>query len=183
MLQANISAAQTPLLVNTTSPVLAQTTTSVTLPSSPSRILVQFNSLADTTNLTEIPADVQSIDAVVNSTYLPNVDTHVLNLDNGTANASTLVTELRARDGKRSQFLTSVLSLAHLQTAAQDPQHPLLLLEALLRVTLLHAVWTRHWPPVDCIYCFELSHGTAVRVCCPCVHVAHSGRLPYYASA
>lgn len=100
LLQANISAAQTPLIVNTSSPVLAQTTTSVTLPSAASRILVQFNSLADTSNITEIPSDVQSLDAVVNSTYLPNVDTHVINLDNSTANASTLVTELRSRDGK-----------------------------------------------------------------------------------
>lgn len=100
LLQANISAAQTPLIVNTSSPVLAQTTTSVTLPSAASRILVQFNSLADTSNITQIPSDVQSLDAVVNSTYLPNVDTHVINLDNSTANASTLVTELRSRDGK-----------------------------------------------------------------------------------
>lgn len=99
-LQANISAAQTPLIVNTTSPVLAQTTSSVTLPSSPSRVLVQFNNLADTANSTAIPADVQSLDAVVNSTYLPNVDTHVINVDNSTADAATLVTELRARDGE-----------------------------------------------------------------------------------
>lgn len=99
VLQANISASQEPLLVNTTSPLLTQTTTSVNLPSSEARVLVQFNSLADTATTADIPQDVSDLNEVVNSTYFSNVDTHVLNLDNSTVNASTFVSELRARDG------------------------------------------------------------------------------------
>ncbi len=111
-LQANISTLQTTLQTNTTSPTLVQVTSSNGLPSSDSRVLVQFNSLAATSSSSELPSDVAAMDAVVNSTFLPNVDTHVLTLDNSTANASDVVTALRARDGMVSashlyQYLSS----------------------------------------------------------------------------
>ena len=99
-MQANISTLQTNLLTNTSSPNLVQTTTTNELPSSDSRILVQFNSLAATASTASIPQDVADLTAVVNSTFLSNVDTHVLQLDNSTANASDIVTQLRGRDGK-----------------------------------------------------------------------------------
>ena len=105
MLQANISTLQTTLQTNTTSPTLAQVTSSNDLPAADSRVLVQFNSLAETSTSSQIPQDVSDMDAVVNSTYLANVDTHVLTLDNSTTNASDLVTVLRARDGMASHFM------------------------------------------------------------------------------
>ncbi|KAL3133992.1 hypothetical protein ABBQ32_008432 [Trebouxia sp. C0010 RCD-2024] len=95
---ANISTLQTNLQTNTASPNLAQTTSTNELPSSDARILVQFNSLASTATTSAIPQDVADLSAVVNSTFLANVDTHVLELDNSTVNASELVTELRGRD-------------------------------------------------------------------------------------
>lgn len=99
-MQANISTLQTNLQTNTSSPNLAQTTSTNELPSSDARILVQFNSLASTAAPSAIPQDVADLNAVVKSTFLPNVDTHVLELDNSTVNASELVTELRGRDGE-----------------------------------------------------------------------------------
>ena len=98
-LQADISTLQTTLQTNTTSPNLAQVTSSNELPSSDVRVLVQFNSLAASSG-SDIPTDVADLNAVVNSTFLPNVETHVLNLDNSTANASDVVNALRGRDGK-----------------------------------------------------------------------------------
>lgn len=98
-MQANISTLQTTLLTNTSSPTLVQVTSSNDLPSSDSRVLVQFNSLAATASSSVLPSDVAAMDMVINSTFLPNVDTHVLHLDNTTANVSDVVTALRARDG------------------------------------------------------------------------------------
>ena len=98
-MQANISTLQTNLQTNTTSPTLTQVTTTNDLPSAASRVLVQFNSLAATNNASELPQDVADLNEVVNSTFLPNVDTHVLTVNNDTTNASDLVTTLRARDG------------------------------------------------------------------------------------
>ncbi len=98
-MQANISTLQTTLQANTSSPTLDQVTSSNDLPSSDSRVLVQFNSLAATSNSSVLPSDVAAMDMVINSTFLSNVDTHVLNLDNTTANVSDVVTALRARDG------------------------------------------------------------------------------------
>lgn len=98
-MQANISTLQTTLQTNTSSPTLDQVTSSNDLPSSESRVLVQFNSLAATSSSSVLPSDVAAMDMVINSTFLPNVDTHVLTLDNTTANASDVVTALRARDG------------------------------------------------------------------------------------
>ena len=109
MLQANISTLQTTLQTNTSSPTLDQVTSSNDLPSSDSRVLVQFNSLAASSNSSVLPSDVAAMDAVVNSTYLSNVDTHVITLDNNTANVSDVVTALRARDGTAA--LSSYFSL------------------------------------------------------------------------
>ncbi|DBB17084.1 hypothetical protein WJX82_005043 [Trebouxia sp. C0006] len=95
---ANISTLQTTLQTNTSSPTLDQVTSSNDLPSSDSRVLVQFNSLAATSNSSVLPSDVAAMNMVINSTFLSNVDTHVLNLDNTTANVSDVVTALRARD-------------------------------------------------------------------------------------
>ena len=99
-MQANISTLQTNLQTNTSSPNLVQTTSTNDLPSSDARILVQFNSLASTASTSAIPQDIADLTAVINSTFLLNVDTHVLELDNSTVNASDLVTELRGRDGE-----------------------------------------------------------------------------------
>jgi len=65
---------------------------------------VQFNSLAATSSSSVLPSDVAAMDMVINSTFLANVDTHVLNLDNTTANVSDVVTALRARDGTNLPF-------------------------------------------------------------------------------
>lgn len=113
MLQANISTLQTTLQTNTSSPTLDQVTSSNDLPSSDSRVLVQFNSLAASSNSSVLPSDVAAMDAVVNSSYLSNVDTHVITLDNNTANVSDVVTALRARDGTAalsSQYSLTVCS-------------------------------------------------------------------------
>lgn len=99
-MQANISTLQTNLQTNTSSPNLVQTSSTNELPSSDARVLVQFNSLAPTARTSAIPQDIADLDAVVNSTFFPNVDTHVLELDNSTVNPSDLVTELRGRDGE-----------------------------------------------------------------------------------
>ena len=103
-MQANISTLQTTLQANISSPTLDQVTSSNDLPSSDSRVLVQFNSLAATSSSSVLPSDVAAMDVVINSTFLPNVDTHVLNLDNTTANVSDVVTALRARDGTDLPF-------------------------------------------------------------------------------
>ena len=102
--QANISTLQTTLQANISSPTLDQVTSSNDLPSSDSRVLVQFNSLAATSNSNVLPSDVAAMNMVINSTFLSNVDTHVLNLDNTTANVSDVVTALRARDGTDLPF-------------------------------------------------------------------------------
>jgi hypothetical protein len=102
--QANISTLQTTLQTNVSSPTLDQVTSSNDLPSSDSRVLVQFNSLAATSSSSVLPSDVAAMDMVINSTFLANVDTHVLNLDNTTANVSDVVTALRARDGTNLPF-------------------------------------------------------------------------------
>ena len=99
-MQANISTLQTNLQTNTSSPNLMQTSSTNELPSSDARVLVQFNSLAATARTSAIPQDIADLSAVINSTFLSNVDTHVLELDNSTVTASDLVTELRGRDGK-----------------------------------------------------------------------------------
>ena len=103
-MQANISTLQTTLQTNTSSPTLDQVTSSNDLPSSDSRVLVQFTSLAATSNSSVLPSDVAAMNMVINSTFLSNVDTHVLNLDNTTANVSDVVTALRARDGTNVPF-------------------------------------------------------------------------------
>ncbi|DBA75377.1 TPA: hypothetical protein ACH3X1_010643 [Trebouxia sp. C0004] len=95
---ANISTLQTTLQTSSSSPTLDQVTSSNDLPSSDSRVLVQFNSLAATPSSSVLPSDVAAMDMVINSTFLTNVDTHVLTLDNTTANVSDVVTALRARD-------------------------------------------------------------------------------------
>lgn len=82
-----------------------QTSSTNDLPSSDARVLVQFNSLAATARTSAIPQDIADLTAVINSTFLSNVDTHVLELDNSTVNASDLVTELRGRDGEATAWL------------------------------------------------------------------------------
>ena len=122
-MQANISTLQTNLQTNTSSPNLVQTSNTNELPSSDARVLVQFNSLAATARTSAIPQDVADLTAVINSTFLSNVDTHVLELDNSTVNASDLVTELRGRDGEATVWLLHVdnqsplVSTSYLQEA------------------------------------------------------------------
>ena len=116
-MQANISKLQTNLQINTSSPNLVQTSSTNELPSSDARVLVQFNSLASTARTSAIPQDVADLTAVVNSTFLSNVDTHVLELDNSTANPSDLVTELRGRDGEAVIWLLFVSNQSPLLSA------------------------------------------------------------------
>lgn len=85
-----------------------QTSSTNELPSSDARVLVQFNSLAATAKTSAIPQDIADLTAVINSTFLSNVDTHVLQLDNSTVSASDLVTELRGRDGEANVCLLLV---------------------------------------------------------------------------
>lgn len=99
-MQANISTLQTNLQTDTSSPNLVQSTSTNELPSSDARVLVQFNSLAPTARTSAIPQDIADLDAVINSTFLANVDTHVLELDNSTVSPADLVTDLRGRDGE-----------------------------------------------------------------------------------
>lgn len=104
-MQANISTLQTNLQTDTSSPNLVQSTSTNELPSSDARVLVQFNSLAPTARTSAIPQDIADLDAVINSTFLANVDTHVLELDNSTVSAADLVTDLRGRDGETTVWL------------------------------------------------------------------------------
>lgn len=117
-MQANISTLQTNLQTDTSSPNLVQSTTTNQLPSSDARVLVQFNSLASTARTSAIPQDIADLDAVINSTFLANVDTHVLELDNSTVNPSDLVTDLRGRDGETTVWLLLCGTIAvHLKLA------------------------------------------------------------------